>query len=219
MADAEVAARRLQDYLETLMTRAGASQAEGFLSQYLALVDADQELSGMEVVIQIVQMIIGGTESVRTALVAQAANLLSNRGQWEAVCDDPGLVPAAVAESLRFEPGIAGVVRVSTEDIDLDGWTLPAGQPVILSSMSALRDERMFKLADSFNIFRSDLATSHLAFGGGAHKCIAEALGRAELEEGLSVLAERLSNLTLETRPVFVGHIFVRRTTECWVTW
>jgi len=219
MADAEVAARRLQDYLETLMTRTWARQAEGFLSQYLAIVDADQQLSGMEAVIQIVQMIIGGTESVRTAMVAQTANLLSNRGQWEAVCDDPGLVPAAVAESLRFEPGIAGVVRVSTEDIDLDGWTLPAGQLVILSSMSALRDERMFKHADSFNIFRSDLASSHLAFGGGAHKCIAEALGRAELEEGLSVLAERLSNLTLEAAPVFVGHIFVRRTTDCWVTW
>jgi hypothetical protein len=219
MADAEVAARRLQGYLETLVSRTWASQAEGFLSQYLALVDADQQLSGMEVVIQIVQMIIGGTESVRTAIVAQTANLLSNRGQWEAVCDDPGLVPAAVAESLRFEPGIAGVVRICAEDIGLDGWTLRAGQMVILSSMSALRDERMFKHADSFNIFRSDLAPSHLAFGGGAHKCVAEALGRAALEEGLSVLAERLSNLTLETPPVFVGHIFVRRTTECWVTW
>lgn len=45
------------------------------------------------------------------------------------------------------------------------------------------------------------------------------ALGRAELEEGLSVLTERLSNLTLETPPVFFGHVFIRLTTECWVTW
>lgn len=219
MVSAELAAKRLQDYLETLMTRTWADPADDVLSHYLTLVDAEQQLSRMEVLIQIVQLIIGGTESVRTALVAQTANLLSNRGQWEAVCDDPALMPAAVSESLRFEPGIAGVVRLSTEAIDIDGWTLPAGQLVILSSMSALRDERVFKRADSFNIFRADLAAAHLAFGGGAHRCVADALARAELEEGLSVLAERLSNLTLETQPVFLGHIFVRRTTECWVTW
>lgn len=219
MASSEAAAKRLQDYLETLVARKWAGQANDFLSQYLTLVETDQQLSGVEVIIQIVQLIIGGTESVRTAMVAQVANLLAHRGQWEAICDDPALVPAAVSEALRFEPGIAGVVRISAEDIDIDGWTLPAGQLVILSSMSALRDERMFNRADSFNIFRGDLAPSHLAFGGGAHKCVAEALGRAELEEGLSVLTERLSNLTLETPPVFFGHVFVRLTTECWVTW
>ena len=219
MANAEAAARRLQGYLEALIARTWAGQENGFLSRFLTFLDADQQLSGIEIIIQIVQLIIGGTESVRTAMVAQIANLLTHRGQWEAICDDPALVPAAVSEALRFEPGIAGVVRVSTDDIDLDGWTLPAGQLVILSSMSALRDERIFKSADSFNIFRGDLAPSHLAFGGGAHRCVAEALGRAELEEGLSVLAERLSNLTLQTTPVFIGHVFVRRTTECWVTW
>ena len=90
---------------------------------------------------------------------------------------------------------------------------------MILSSMSALRDERMFEQPDCFNIFRSDLVPSHVAFGGGAHKCVAEALGRAELEEGLNVLAERLPDMMLKTRPTFIGHVFVRRATECWVTW
>ena len=219
IVDAEMAAAKVQYFLKTLIARKWAGQADDFLSQYLSLAEGHQQLSGMEILIQIVQLIIGGTESVRTALVAQTANLLLNRSQWQAVCADPTLVPSAVSESLRFEPGIAGVVRVSTQDIDVDGWTLPAGQLVILSSMSALRDERIFKRADSFNIFRADLAASTLAFGGGAHKCVAEAFGRAELEEGLSVLAERLPGLTLETRPVFSGHVFVRRTTECWVTW
>lgn len=219
MAKAKLAAGRVQDYLATLLSRRRADPAGDFLSQYLSLVDADQQLSSIEAIVQIVQLIIGGTESVRTALVAQTTNLLSNPEQWNAVCDDPTLVPAAVSESLRIEPGIAGVVRVSTEDIEVDGWTLPAGQLVILSSMSALRDERIFESGDSFNIFRDNLAASHLAFGGGAHKCVADALGRAELEAGLSVLAERLPNMTLDTRPVFSGHVFVRRTTECWVSW
>src|SRR5690606_2059218 len=214
---AELAASRLQHYLEILMTRTWAGQAGGFLSHYLALADADRQLSGMEMLVQIDQLIIGGTESVRTAIVAQTASLLSNPKQWDAVCDDPALVPSAVAESLRFEPGIAGVVRVSTADIEIDGWTLPAGQLVVLSSMSALRDERVFERADNFNIFRSDLTPAQLVSGGGAHKCVADALGRAELEESLSVLTERLPNLRLNTPPVFHGHVFVRGTTECWV--
>ncbi|MBX4976159.1 cytochrome P450 [Rhizobium lentis] len=219
MAEAELAAQRVQDYLTTVLARKRAGQATDFLSHYLAVADADQRISGVEVIIQLVQLIIGGTESVRAALVAQTANLLSNRAQWEAVCEDPALASPAVSESLRFEPGIAGVVRISTDDIDVDGWTLPAGQMVILSSMSALRDERVFERPDSFDIFRSDLVPSHLAFGGGAHKCVAEALGRAELEEGLNILAKRLPNLTMKTQPIFMGHVFVRRATECWVTW
>jgi cytochrome P450 family 103 len=219
VAKAELAAQRFQDYLAALMTRTGGGQASDFLSQYVSLVDAEQQLAAKEAVIQIVQLIIGGTESVRTALVAQTANLLSERVQWNAVCDDPGLVPAAVSEALRFEPGIAGTVRVSTADIEMDGWTLPAGQLVILSAMSALRDERIFACPDTFDIFRKELTASSLAFGGGAHRCVADAFARAELEEGLSVLAARLPDLTLETRPVFSGHLFVRRTTECLVTW
>lgn len=219
IADAALAATKVQSCLKTLIARKWAGQADDFLSQYLSRAEDHQQLSSMELLIQIVQLIIGGTESVRTALVAQTANLLSNRSQWNAVCDDPSLVPAAVSESLRFEPGIAGIVRVSTEDIALDGWTLPSGQLVILSSLSALRDERVFKRAGSFNIFRAELAASNLVFGGGAHRCVAEAFGRAELEEGLDVLTDRLPGLTLETRPVFSGHVFVRRTTECWVSW
>lgn len=216
---AELAARRLRSSLETLMTRDWSGQTDDFLSDYLTHVVADTRLSGIEILIQIVQLIIGGTESVRTAIVAQTANLLSSLGQWEAVCDDPALVPAAVAESLRFEPGIAGVVRVSAEEIEIDGWTLPAGELVILSTMSALRDERIFDRADSFDIFRPDLTSSHLAFGGGAHKCVAEALGRVELEESLRVLTERFRNLKLDSVPVFKGHVFVRSSSECRISW
>jgi hypothetical protein len=168
---------------------------------------------------QIVQLIIGGTESVRTAIVAQTANLLMNPEQWRAVCDDPSLVPWAIEESLRYEPAIAGAVRISAEDIELDGWTLPASQLVILSFMSAHRDDRVFDTPDTFNILRQHRQAPHLAFGGGAHRCVAEAFGRIELEESLAALAGRHPNLKLTKRPVFSGHVFVRASTECWVSW
>lgn len=218
VADAEHAALRLRTYLDGHMKHPEACRPESFLSRYLALSQEDG-LTRLEVLVQIVQLIIGGTESVRTALVAQTVHLLSEPEQWSAVCADPTLVPNAVAEGLRFEPGIAGVVRVSVEEIDIDGWTLPSGQLVILSTLSALRDERVFDRADVFDISRPNLKMARLAFGGGAHQCVADALGRAELEEGLSVLVERLPGLRLDSEPAFHGHQFVRKTTGCPVRW
>ncbi|WP_377299144.1 cytochrome P450 [Rhizobium sp. SGZ-381] len=218
VADAEQAARRLRNYLEDLVQAAENNPSEGFLSRYIRLSQED-DVTRLELLVQIVQLIIGGTESVRTGLVAQAVHLLSEPEQWQAVCEDLTLVPNAVAEGLRFEPGIAGVVRVSVEDIEIDGWVLPAGQLVLLSFMSALRDERVFERPHAFDISRSNLKLARLAFGGGAHRCVADALGRAELEEGPSALVERLPNLRLEGRPDFQGHMFVRKTTECRVSW
>ncbi|MDK1374746.1 MULTISPECIES: cytochrome P450 [unclassified Sinorhizobium] len=218
VANAETAALRVRNYLDGLLTEAEAGRSHGFLAQYLRFAE-ENELARVEVLVQIIQLIIGGTESVRTALIAQAAQLLSHPEQWRAVCADPTLVTNAVAEGMRFEPGIAGVIRVSLQDIEIDGWTLPAGQPVLLSFISALRDERVFDQPNVFDISRSNLNLARLAFGGGAHKCVADAMGRAELEEGLSVLVERLPKLQLENLPAFHGHLFVRKTGECWVRW
>lgn len=218
VAGAEQATLRLRAFLDALLTKAEAEKPDGFMGRYLRLADEDH-LTRIEVLVQIVQLIIGGTESVRTSLVAQLAHLWSYPRQWQAVCEDVTLVRNAVAEAMRFEPGIAGVVRVSVEDIEMDGFILPAGQLVILSSMSALRDERIFEHADLFDISRTNLKLARLAFGGGSHRCVADAFGWAELEEGLSVLVERLPGLTINSMPAFEGHMFVRRTTECRISW
>jgi cytochrome P450 family 103 len=62
--------------------------------------------------------------------------LLQHRNQWEAVCRDPALVPAAVAESLRYEPSAASTARMAAEDLELQGVNIPAGSLVTLSTRS-----------------------------------------------------------------------------------
>ncbi|KPF71388.1 hypothetical protein IP69_06800 [Bosea sp. AAP35] len=218
-SSAEKAAVRVRSAIGLLIDYEGDDQAGGFLQHYVRLAETEPRHARVETLMQIVQLIIGGTESVRTAIVAQTANLLANPLQWRAVVENPERVPAAVAEAMRFEPGIAGLVRLSAEDIAIEGRTLPAGQLVVLSLMSALRDERIFDRPDTFDIFRLNPGPSHLGFGGGAHQCVADALGRAALQEALSVLAERLPHLRLAQPPVFSGHVFVRGSTECRVTW
>ena len=120
---------------KTLDDRRRSPRAD-FLSDFLAKAEAAGELSPLEMMIQIVQLIVGGSDTTRVAIVAQVALLLQHREQWDAVCRDPALIPGAVAEAVRFEPSGASFARVTMEDIELGGAIFPAGQLVICSTMS-----------------------------------------------------------------------------------
>ena len=101
-----------------------------------------------------------------------------------------------------------------------DGHILPAGKFAILSTMSAMRDERVYERPDAFDIRRTDHPRLHPVFGGGPHRCLGEALARAELEEGLLVLAARLPQLHLTgDGPRLRGHSGIRRIGDMRVCW
>jgi cytochrome P450 len=134
-------------------------------------------------------------------MAIQVALLLQHRDQWEAVCQDATLVAGAVLEALRFEPSVAGFTRITLEDIEIGGFLVPACRLLSGSTMSAMRDPAIYAEPDSFNIRRTDHPRWHPVFGGGAHRCLGEALAKAELEEGLSTLAARIPQLELAGEP------------------
>ncbi|WP_416067373.1 cytochrome P450 [Rhizobium sp. ZK1] len=212
------AAEYLRDYFEFRFRKITESKKSDFLSAIRVEAEAER-LAPTEIVFQIIQMILGGTESVRASLSAQISLLLQHRNQWHSLYADTSLVPAAVSEALRYEPGIAGLVRATAEPVELHGATLPANSLVILSTLSALRDERVFKRPNVFDIHRDDLPRLHLVFGAGAHRCVADHFARAELEEALSVFVTRLPNLKLEDIPIFNGHVFIRTPSSFCVSW
>ncbi|MEJ0019667.1 MAG: cytochrome P450 [Acetobacteraceae bacterium] len=216
----EAATRELTGYIDDLLRARRGGPAGDFLVGYLADADLKGELSPAEILVQIVTLIIGATDTTRVALAVQVALLLQHREQWEAICRDRLLIPAAVSESLRFEPSVGAVSRVTLEDIPLGGAVLPAGQYVSLSTMSAMRDATAYDRPDDFNIFRTDLARTHLVFGGGAHRCLGEALAWVELEEGLAALAARIPQLRLVGEPPHVqGHFGIRRIDRMRIGW
>jgi cytochrome P450 len=220
LPELEVAARQLLGYVEDVLGDRRRAPKDDFLSHFVASADAAGELSPFEITVQIVQLIIGGTDTTRVASAIQVALLLQRREQWDAVCRDPALIPAAVSEALRYEPSVASLARFSLEDIDLDGRILPGGKFVILSTLSAMRDERAYAQPDVFDIRRADNPRLHPVFGAGPHRCIGEALARVELEEGLTVLATRIPQLRLAGKPPRVqGHSGIRRMEEMRVAW
>ena len=185
---------------------------DDFLTRLITDLGETGSVTPEEAIVQIMLLIIAGTDTTRVAGGAVVSLLLQHREQWDAVCGDAGLIPKAVAEALRFEPSVGSVARFSLEPIELDGRILPKEATVSLSLMSAMRDERVYANADTFDIFRDDGPRIHPIFGGGAHRCLGEALAKAELEESLAALTQRLPQLRLAgAPPVIIGHAAIRR--------
>jgi cytochrome P450 len=165
-------------------------------------------------------VIIAGSDTTRAALVIQAALLLADREQWDAVCTDLNLVPGACREAMRFEPAVGTIPRLPRESISLDGHAIPPGRYLALSTMSALRDPDLYGEPDTFDIRRQDHPRWSLAFGGGAHRCLGEALATTELEEGLAALATNLPTLRVIGESLGIaGYGGIRRVTPLIVRW
>lgn len=143
-------------------------------------------------------MLIGsaGTETV-TKLLANAVVLFQrNPDQWQKVLDDPGTIPGAVEEILRYWAPSQYQGRVVTEDVTLRGETIPAGSRVLLLSGAANRDERAYEDPDRFDIERP----GHLAigFGHGLHFCLGAALARLEARVALEEFSTRFPHYEVD---------------------
>ena len=217
--ESEAACQELRDYVEKTLQDRRRTPRHDFLSNFLAKADAAGELSPLEIIFQIVQLIVGGTDTTRVAIVVQLALLLRYREQWDAVRRDPSLIPGAIAEAMRFEPSVASFARVTTEKIEVGGVVIPTGQLLLFSTMSGARDEEAHERPDVFDIRRIDQPRLLPAFGAGAHRCIGEALARVELEESLAALAARIPHLQLDQAPAIKGHLGIRRVDTMRLSW
>ena len=216
----EQSAGELNTYVEELIATRRAEPRDDFITDYLRTVDEDGGLSDAETLMQIVSLILAGSDTTRFGLTALVYLLLSHRNQWTAVCADDALAPGAVREALRFEPPVGSFGRVVTEPLEIDGVTLSPGTPLQLSILSAQRDEAVYSDPQRFDIHRDDHPRWSVSFGAGPHRCLGEALARAEMEEALIALSQKLPDMQLNgPAPEFKGHMGIRGTAPMAVRW
>jgi cytochrome P450 len=140
-----------------------------------------------------VNVVAGAGNETTARLIGWTGKVLAEHPeQRRALVDDPGLVPNAVEEILRFEPPAHHIARYMTKDVELYGHTVPAGNVMMFLNGSANRDDRRYPDGDRFDVQRQ--VGSHLAFGYGIHFCLGAALARMEgriaLEEVLKRFVE-----------------------------
>jgi cytochrome P450 len=144
--------------------------------------------------------VMGGAMAAHETTTNATANaivtLLRNRDQWDRLCAQPSLIPAAIEECLRFNPSVAAWRRVAKQDVQVGDVTIPAGGKILMVIASANQDGSVFDNPERFDIDRDTKA--HIAFGAGTHMCLGNHLARLEMVVYLEELTRRLPHMTLD---------------------
>jgi cholest-4-en-3-one 26-monooxygenase len=135
-------------------------------------------------------LVEAGNETTRNAISGGLLAFSEHREEWEKLRSHRELLPDAVEEILRWVSPISHFTRVATEDYELRGEKIRAGDQVALYFASANRDEEVFEDPFAFRVDRRP--NSHVTFGFGEHFCMGALLARVELEVVYGLLLERL---------------------------
>ncbi|MCP3424667.1 cytochrome P450 [Rothia sp. AR01] len=137
-----------------------------------------------------------GHETSRNLIPLAALDLLRSPDQLALLREDPGRWPAAAEELMRhLSVADAITLRVALRDIELDDGVIPAGDGFIALLGAANHDPGAFPDPGRLDVLRT--RNAHVAFGHGAHQCVGQGLGRAEVEIALRVLFDRVPSLAL----------------------
>ncbi|MFJ9431968.1 cytochrome P450 [Streptomyces sp. NPDC101490] len=183
-------------YFTELVGRSHGTGKETLAAVLADAVDEDtlteHEAVGLAVLIQ-----IGGAHAVRNNSANMVYALLTHPEHLARLRADPALVPHAVDELLRYIPhrNAVGLSRIALEDVDVGGVTIPAGEPVYVSYLTANRDPDVFPDPDRLDFDRG--YNPHVAFGHGPHYCPGSALARIESEILVESLWGRFPDLRL----------------------
>lgn len=186
----------LVEYLDDLFASRRAEPTEDLVSALVRAEDEGDRLSQNELYGMVVLLIVAGHETTVSLITNAVHALLTHPEQLAALRSDPGLMPAAVEELLRFDsPVERTITRWAAADVDLGGETIRRGDLVIAVVASANRDSDRFPNAEELDLRRAD--NKHVGFGRGPHFCLGAPLARLETEVALAALLRRLPRLRL----------------------
>jgi cholest-4-en-3-one 26-monooxygenase len=152
------------------------------------------ELSDFEQDMFFTLLILAGNETTRNAISGGLLAFAEFPDQWALLRERPELIGTAVEEILRFTSPVNYFRRTATEDCELGGHRITAGEKVTLWYPSGNRDEAVFEDPHRFDITRTE--NHHMAFGaGGPHYCLGASLAKLELRVMFEGLAARLPDI------------------------
>lgn len=191
-----------QNIVEDRRANPGEDITSTLVHSEVKLPDGNRLLTDEELNRMFFLLLIGGLHTVQGSLSWSILHLSNHPDQRDDVIADPGMIPAAVEEILRYDAAIVPGRR-ATEDVDLGGVSISKDDQLVLMLCGANRDGAEFTEPTSFNIERQP--NRHLSFGAGPHRCLGSHLGRVELNIALQELHRRIPDYQLieNDPPVF----------------
>jgi cytochrome P450 len=176
-------AASIYEYFENILDERAADPRDDLVTGFLGTEIDGTKLTREDILDICFLFLIAGLDTVTASLDCMFAFLARNPDHRRQIVDDPSIIPAAVEELLRWETPVMGVVRQTTQDTELGGCPIPAGQSVTLLIGSANTDDAEFGDGDTVRFDRDP--NRHVAFGGGVHRCLGSHLARQELRVAL----------------------------------
>ena len=182
----------LHAYLGGLIAERRDNPQDDLVSLLLAADLEGAPLTEAQVLSYAELLVEAGNETTRNAISGGVLALAERPGEWDKLRANPEVLPDAVEEILRWASPISHFTRIATEDAEVRGVTIPAGEQVALYFASANRDEDVFEDPFAFRVDRRP--NPHLAFGFGEHFCMGAHLARVEIEVMFRHLVERVDS-------------------------
>ncbi len=200
-AEIEQAVAEFYAYEDELIARRRPAPGDDLISALIKAEEAGDRLSDDELRNLILNILVGGVDTSQSQLAHAIRLLAAHPDQWELLRGDPrGLASAAVEEALRFEPITPFTARILIEEVEHRGVRFPSGSIVLVSAWHTNREDVE---PDRFDLTAERGGARLMTFGAGIHYCVGANLARAEMQEALVFLAERVAEIALDGEPEF----------------
>ncbi|MFD4909926.1 cytochrome P450 [Kitasatospora purpeofusca] len=191
----------LRAYFAELTASRRRDPGEDLISALATARDGAELLDDDELAVMAMVLLVTGHDTSTYELSNITYTLLTHPEQLAKLRAQPEMLPRALEELLRFIPfrqGV-GIARVATEDVELGGVLIRAGEPVHVSYLAANRDPAVYERPDELDLDRG--APTHMTFGYGTHHCLGSHLARMELQVAVGTLLNRFPGLRLAVPP------------------
>jgi cytochrome P450 len=203
------AAREFDAYFMDVINMRRKEPRGDLISTLVAAEEAGDKLTQGELLVMLRLLLIAGNETTTNLIGNGLLALLRHPDQLQALRHDPGLMPAAVEELLRYDGPVQIDGRTTMEDMEIKGRHIQKGQSTIVLIGSANHDPDVFRNPEQLDITRKE--GSHIAFGRGIHHCLGAPLARLEGRIAFEAILERFADIRLLTdHPSFKDNVVLR---------
>jgi cytochrome P450 len=203
----EQSVEEFYEYAEALVRARRKNPCDDLISRLIEAEEQGDRLSDVECINLVFNVLVGGVDTSQSQLAHAVRLLAEHPYQWAVLGADPSLAEQAVEEALRYEPITPFTARIMTEDVTFRDVSFTEGTMVMVCAFTGNRDldpdARGGEGPEAFDICAERGGARPLTFGAGVHYCLGANLARAELQEGLAFLAQRMHGLELAGVPVY----------------
>ena len=198
LAESDAAYQEMRRYAKGVLDRRRAEpRVDDFIDALLHAQIFDEPLDEDRMLRTLVLLMIAGLDTTTRTVANICRHLAERPDLTERLHRSPELIPTAIEEFIRFESVGGGIVRLTREDVEVGGQSVPASERILVVIASANRDPEAFPDADDIVLDRNP--NRHLAFGIGPHRCLGASLARLELRVATEEILKRLPELEIDS--------------------